>query len=240
MAKGTCSICGREEGHLRRGMCHAHYERWRTTGDAGPPQVPLPPKSRPRCSVEGCREPARARGWCPTHYQRWRMHGDPLHARPASCTVEGCDSPVHGHGLCDKHYQRWKKWGDVLAYNRSIPLATCIVEGCDKPPGSGTGRMCKMHYTRLQRHGDPLVTRPNRLRDDQVNYFQFHDRIRKARGKATGYECVMCGAPAREWAWIHGTDDRDISNYMPLCHGCHRRYDAEYRRRSKEVGDDVG
>lgn len=79
MTKRTCAIEGCDRtGHLRRGWCPKHYQRWRLTGStdgAGP--------SRPErlCAVDGCDEAHHAQSWCRVHYRAWERHGDPLGAR---------------------------------------------------------------------------------------------------------------------------------------------------------------
>lgn len=69
-----CTIEGCEKPQHSKGWCHAHYQRWYSTGD------PLTPRTRGNnegtCSVEGCEQPMRKRGWCANHYTHWYIHGD--------------------------------------------------------------------------------------------------------------------------------------------------------------------
>lgn len=68
------------------------------------------------------------------------------------------------------------------------------------------------HYWRTEEHGD---------------YVHFHARLTRERGKAVLLNCDGCvTASAVEWAWLHGTDFRDFSNYVALCYSCHRSYDS--------------
>jgi len=58
------------------------------------------------------------------------------------------------------------------------------------------------------------------------SYAAKHQRVYRARGRASARNCVMCGAQARHWATIHGTDGSDVwQHYMPLCVACHVPYD---------------
>lgn len=76
-------------------------------------------------------------------------------------------------------------------------------------------------------------------RGDDVEYAALHDRIKKARGNAPDHPCDHCGSNAEEWAYDHldpnerrnsiGRDkcpySLDPAHYIPLCVGCHRRFD---------------
>lgn len=68
-----------------------------------------------------------------------------------------------------------------------------------------------------------------------VSYAQAHLRLKIDRGRPREYECVSCGAQAREWAYMGGCPDErtergrkysvDQSRYAPMCVSCHRRQD---------------
>lgn len=73
---------------------------------------------------------------------------------------------------------------------------------------------------------------------DGTNYSTLHHKVRRFRGRAPEYACVLCDKQANHWAQVHGTDGTDIyKHYQPMCQGCHFRYDgitekaAEGRRR---------
>jgi hypothetical protein len=58
-------------------------------------------------------------------------------------------------------------------------------------------------------------------------YVRIHKRIYKARGKASGQQCVRCPKQAHDWARIHGQDGQDPwADYVPMCRSCHIRYDG--------------
>lgn len=67
-------------------------------------------------------------------------------------------------------------------------------------------------------------------------YVQFHKRITRERGKASLLFCD-CGKQARDWSHIHGTEVRDVENYVAKCRSCHKKYDftEEIRQRLIEV-----
>lgn len=71
-----CSIEGCTKPKRTRGLCNAHYERWRKHGTTGPPS--LKPWGVTGCKVPGCDRPHRSNGYCTLHRQRWATHGDPL------------------------------------------------------------------------------------------------------------------------------------------------------------------
>lgn len=64
-----CSVCGKEQKYLSRGMCIKHYTTWKRHGD---PNYQKPEKI---CSVEGCESEHYGNGWCKLHYERNRVYG---------------------------------------------------------------------------------------------------------------------------------------------------------------------
>lgn len=62
-------------------------------------------------------------------------------------------------------------------------------------------------------------------------YYKRHRRVYKERGKARDYACAWdCGAQAREWAQIHGTDGESSDHYQPMCNKCHAKYDDKWNK----------
>lgn len=60
-----------------------------------------------------------------------------------------------------------------------------------------------------------------------TTYSAQHKRVVRARGSASFRQCSTdCGGPARDWALIHDQDPEDPASYMPMCRGCHMRYDG--------------
>ena len=82
MAEGTCSVegCDRYD-RVRRGMCSAHYERWRRTGDAGGGAIRRIDPDR-ICVIDGCGRPYWATDLCSIHYVRKFKSGDPRAQEP--------------------------------------------------------------------------------------------------------------------------------------------------------------
>lgn len=82
MSSNTCSVDGCGQSTKARGLCSAHYQRWRKTGD---PTKTRPSRwdgyDKPTCTVDGCDKVAHAKGLCGTHAPRARRHGDPLAGR---------------------------------------------------------------------------------------------------------------------------------------------------------------
>ena len=73
----TCSVpgCSRSlNSHDARGMCQAHYLRWKKYGDTGGAQIK---EYRPglQCSVPDCARKAKAGGLCNSHYEQRRLTG---------------------------------------------------------------------------------------------------------------------------------------------------------------------
>lgn len=81
MAETTCSVDGCDRIILARGLCNAHYTRWRIKGDPGTAE--LRPSAKhvqgDTCSVDGCGRDVlvASRKLCQAHYKRWQRTGDP-------------------------------------------------------------------------------------------------------------------------------------------------------------------
>jgi hypothetical protein len=69
----------------------------------------------------------------------------------------------------------------------------------------------------------------------RTDYRIIHRRKRRYDGKASEYECVDCGDPARDWSFEHDTDPWNLDNYVPRCRRCHALYDGESDRRNYVV-----
>lgn len=126
------------------------------------------------CAIDGCGRARRTRDMCSMHYQRVMKKGSPSPPRaapaggrpyrdPNECRVDGCDQQERRAGLCGAHHQRLRAHGDLdFVTPRPVQngVLACSVEGCGKlsKVGGRSGRLlCAMHYSRLQRYGDPLA-----------------------------------------------------------------------------------
>ena len=233
----TCAVggCDKSPKGGGRGWCHTHFERWRKTGNVNAAK-PITHRvyrypADSRCLVEGCEGKPAGRGLCGAHYARWLEDGDVRAQVPVGrrislppgtpCSVDGCEKPVQCRDMCGMHYARQLRYGDPHYVPEKV--AACRVEGCEKPPPFSRG-LCEAHYAKLLRYGDP-EWRFNPKPMSEVGYIARHDRVRRARGKATEYRCVRCSAQAVNWAWIHGEDPADLDSYMPMCRACHMKYD---------------
>lgn len=201
------------------------------------------------CSVADCPHPVHGRGYCNTHYAYWRKNGHPVPPpRPKACLMDGCDEAVHGHGLCGTHWSRWYRTGDPLETTRHPLPEKCIFGGCDeKPLARG---WCVTHYNRWVSSGDPSIVRTPKGEEhyswagEDSGYVNTHQRMRKAKGKASDHPCVDCGGPARDWSYRHDGTMRlidsvgspystDPDDYVPRCKACHNVYDGVNERKGK-------
>lgn len=120
------------------------------------------------CAIDACAKSAgvrgTAKGFCSMHYNRLRRTGDPLltltDLKPKAsplCSVAGCEKARWARGFCPMHLYRWRKWGDPGGSDALLKTAagSCNVDGCDRPADNGIRQLCKPHYLRLLRHGDP-------------------------------------------------------------------------------------
>lgn len=113
---------------------------------------------------------------------------------------------------------------------------TCTVKDWDGVTGvSGTAKgLCSKHYNRLRRHGDLTTVKKgspgkgpahHSWKGADASYTALHNRVYRARGKASRCEqCATADGPY-EWAMRHGTDGTDVNEYVSLCRPCHRLYD---------------
>src|SRR5262249_36258426 len=101
-------------------------------------------------------------------------------------------------------------------------------------PRQGASKLCSMHRSRKERHGDPLIERgrgtPNNRhgwKGDAVSYGAVHYRLRTYRGKASAYLCACgCGEQAQDWAFDEPTGfSTDLSRYSPMTRACHKLMD---------------
>jgi hypothetical protein len=71
-----------------------------------------------------------------------------------NCTIEGCTRPVGVHvwRLCRAHYEMARR-------QRFMSTARCAVTSCSK--GAMHRGLCKAHYARLRRYGDPEASKPS-------------------------------------------------------------------------------
>jgi hypothetical protein len=159
------------------------------------------------------------------------------------CTVTGCDRPTRSAtaDLCNAHYFRVRRTGstgDSAIWDRA--KRTCSVEGCNRRHDAEG--LCFTHIRRLRKGGSVDYTRePLRGADNPswkggaIGYVTAHERIYRARGRATGYLCA-CGRRASHWAYRHDdpaalvdADGRpysvDPAHYDAMCVPCHKRFD---------------
>ncbi|WP_405373376.1 hypothetical protein [Microbacterium sp. Ld14] len=183
------------------------------------------------------------------------------------CSVQDCQrngsSIVNGdRRVCLMHYKRWKRSGDLggaqPSKSRNPHKRACAVVGCDAIQ-DGNAAHCKMHDTRVRRHGDPTKViapeeravrkgeRSPHWSGDAASYSAAHQRIRAHRGSARAHPCVdRCGRQAAHWSYDRSDPDEkrselgpystDLSRYVPRCVRCHKAFDlAAIRALTDEV-----
>lgn len=58
---------------------------------------------------------------------------------------------------------------------------------------------------------------------EKVGYRALHNWVKKYKGEPK--ICKHCGKPAKHWANIDHKYRRNLSDYIPLCVSCHKKYD---------------
>ncbi|MFA9431348.1 HNH endonuclease [Egicoccus sp. AB-alg2] len=88
-----CAVEGCDGQAKSRGWCHAHYQRWRATGDI---RAEVPVRRAGACTVDGCDRQRYARELCNTHYRRLLNTGEVRPEQPIRI-VTGEGSLSHGY-----------------------------------------------------------------------------------------------------------------------------------------------
>ena len=130
-----------------RGLCIAHYTRWRRGACLEKPFQKKRPRETTVCKVEGCERGVHSRGWCSTHWQRWQ-HGTDMKKpirkykrQSRVCKVDGCEKPTEARSMCKTHYHKW--------YKANMQTATCTAAFCQRP--AHAKGLCDKHYRRMMR-----------------------------------------------------------------------------------------
>lgn len=153
-----------------------------------------------------------------------------------TCSAAGCDKRHFCRGFCTSHYQAAKRQG---AFTERV----CSIDECDAPFYAKD--LCYFHYIR-DLHG---VARDRPRGNvggswhwawkEEPGYLAAHQRIQRARGKASEHTCVDCGGNAAHWSYDRTgvkelvgvekgkpiTYSLDPWSYSPRCHSCHLIYD---------------
>jgi hypothetical protein len=116
----------------------------------------------------------------------------------------------------------------------------------------GPHGLCKMHKSRLDRQGDPMIFIPQAERNlprgprhrswtgDNASYRAMHQRVKALHGRPSTHTCVDCGGQAAHWSYNHddpnekqcdaGPYSLNVESYKPRCVSCHKKFDMAYLR----------
>lgn len=206
MLDRTCSVDSCPRAPKSRGWCHAHYERWRLTGDtcASKPIIKAKNAASLNCTVANCTKGAITGPYCIAHARRNSRYGDPLATgvpiRP-TCKLDDCDELHFGLGYCRRHLGKLRRQGAV-AFG-GLPSKTCDEGGCKKP--SFVRGLCNAHYQRHLAVGKLSWTRsgarvPCLARgceciavDADSCLCPRHMRNLRVRGRVPLVACIQCG-----------------------------------------------
>lgn len=174
-----CSVATCDRGARINGLCPAHSERLRRTGDL---RADLPVRRReamPRtCTEPDCEHLVAGGGLCATHYTSafragFRAMGD---ARP--CSVEGCDKPNRSKSYCASHYGKFRRWGTPTpapktppTLRKREPSGYVLVKAPESPMAMINGYVPEHRLVMAEQLGRPLtkyenVHHINGVRDD--------------------------------------------------------------------------
>lgn len=229
MNKSICqaSECARAVERPKYGLCEKHYYRLRRNGFYGLKPVTdykVPVRAATGepvsgiCQIEGCRRVSK----------RWA-------GQRRVCPMHGARFGRHGH------FEQTRKWSPRNGNRRKCAVPECLAME------DGACGYCKMHMTRLSKHGDPHHHIPRAERNfprgpdhhfwtgENVSYSGVHLRLRATRGSASAHECIDCNRVAQQWSYDRkdsaekqsefGPYSADLNHYEPRCISCHKRFD---------------
>lgn len=104
------------------GLCPAHSERLRRTGDLRQ-DLPIRRRSEmPRiCQEDGCDSLVNGGGLCATHYTIAFRAGFRAFGEAPTCSVDECLRPARSKGYCQSHYAKYRRWGTPLPPTKPAP-----------------------------------------------------------------------------------------------------------------------
>lgn len=173
-----------------------------------------------------------------------------------NCSVDNCERVSVARGLCSGHYQRQRSGRDLSVPLRErvghTPGLRCSVDGCDREVVVAARMLCHGHYKRWQRTGAVGGELRPTYAGDKMDYRRAHEALTSARGRASDYDCAMCGVGADEWAYDHADpcellmpqDARqhagfayslNFEHYQPMCRSCHRITDLNRGKHAAKV-----
>ena len=173
------------------------------------------------CSVPNCARPIRTKGYCYSHYMKLWRYGTP--------TPEFKPNWVDIVGI---------RFGSLIVVNRVGNKWLCRCD-CGKDRTASAGE--------LNRTGSNASCgdRATHRRKLDAGYGAAHDRVRRANGSASAYQCIDCGHDAQHWSYDHLDPDElqdtaqgrnpiayslKVSHYKPRCVPCHKAYDLADNR----------
>ena len=114
-------------------------------------------------------------------------------------------------------------------------MTECIIAEVPHSKGRLRKSMCRRHWIRSQRYGDPLIVHtsipPHRELEDHgewrgtnASYSAFHKRVTRHRGPASGLTCIQEDDSCHgRIEWSCQGDYNDIWDYSPECHSHNKR-----------------
>lgn len=180
------------------------------------------PSTEP-CRVEGCTR-TRSNGYlCGMHHKRLWKTGDvgpagelpKIWAKPPKvCDVDGCERLTRSANAphCEMHRRRAATGADLTAAPRARNVGKCAVDGCSRK--AATKHLCKGHYARLLRFGDPGT---ESIKDQNVGWETPSGyRMRYVDKKPVGEHRIvmeaLLGRPLPPGSTVHHVDGNRSNN----------------------------
>lgn len=200
----------------------------RTQGSCVECQVPLPPRiGRGRVSIT-C-------GMACRNKRRLRMLDEQRIAWP-NCSFDDCELTARSAAAeyCEKHYGRQRRKAPMADPPRRGEQS-CVVGDCDLVEYNLTTHLCRNHHLKYRACGNPIAPHGNWR--EVVNYYSWHGKLARLRGKASEKTCP-CGRSAAQWSYDHLDPDELVNDeglpyslnpdrYVARCVPCHVRFDLD-------------
>lgn len=177
MTKCTIGLCDRDA--RINGMCPAHSERKRRTGDV---RADIPIRRRaemPRtCTKDNCEALVAGGGLCARHYTVAFRSGYRALGSAKTCTVDDCDRPTRSREYCQRHYSKFRRWGTPTPpprprpkHKKREPSGYVMVKAPDNPMAMANGYVPEHRLVMAEHLARPLtkfenVHHINGVRDD--------------------------------------------------------------------------
>lgn len=193
------------------------------------------------CSEKGCNRKVRARNLCGSHYWKKRTSGELRKLEPSELNQEKRNREWFGCTTCGKEFYRRPSeirsrgigfYCSQTCWRERNKSRICSVGDCNKNVRS-LG-LCKKHYSRNRRNGDPLIKKHEANGSPNIKGYRkkrIGDRI------ITEHQWIvekLIGRRLKKGESVHHIDGNKLNNepknlMLFKSHSAHRQHENRYR-----------